>query len=312
MNILDAPDAITEPGAYQMSAIEYHADPCPEPSLSSSIANLILDASPLHAWTAHPRLNPAWKPAPHSPRLALGTACHALLLGVANHLCIVDADSYLTKAAQMERDDAILQGLVPVLEPQAERAQLIAEKAREQLRQRELAELADGKGDAEVTIAARDAYGTWLRSRLDWWSPDRRVLVDYKTYAGYASPERCATHAAGMGYDVQDAFYQRAVAAAFPELAGRLSFRLVVQEIDEPFALSVIEISEADRHVAQRKVATAIETWNACREANRWPAYPAGVQRVTLPEWHQKRWLDQELEREEQGERPGDWAFAGR
>ena len=29
------------PGFYSMSAAQYHADPCPEPSLSSSIAKVL-------------------------------------------------------------------------------------------------------------------------------------------------------------------------------------------------------------------------------------------------------------------------------
>ena len=41
-----------EPGIHNLSAEVYHADPCVKPSLSSSIANVLLQQSPLHAWMA--------------------------------------------------------------------------------------------------------------------------------------------------------------------------------------------------------------------------------------------------------------------
>ena len=69
---------ITKPGVYDLPMAEYHADPCPEPSLSSSIIRLLCSASPLHAWTAHPRLNAAYV-AEESDRFDVGTAAHALL-----------------------------------------------------------------------------------------------------------------------------------------------------------------------------------------------------------------------------------------
>ena len=55
-------DRISEPGVYSLPDDAYHADPCPGPSLSSSVAKLMLDRSPLHAWHAHPRLNPNFEP----------------------------------------------------------------------------------------------------------------------------------------------------------------------------------------------------------------------------------------------------------
>ena len=50
---------IEKPGLYlDVPVDDYFADPLPAPSLTQSIAKIILDHSPLHAWHAHPRLNP--------------------------------------------------------------------------------------------------------------------------------------------------------------------------------------------------------------------------------------------------------------
>ena len=98
-----------------MSAAEYHADPCPEPSLSSSIARLILSHSPLHAWTEHPRLNPNYKPE-ESTKFDRGSAAHALLLEGEDRMAVIPFKDYRKDAAQEARDNARLAGKFPVLE----------------------------------------------------------------------------------------------------------------------------------------------------------------------------------------------------
>src|SRR5258708_2254328 len=49
---------ITAPGIYDLDDDDYHQDPAPEPSLSSSIVKLLDQQTPAHAYAAHPRLNP--------------------------------------------------------------------------------------------------------------------------------------------------------------------------------------------------------------------------------------------------------------
>src|SRR5262245_50563917 len=70
---------IDGPGIYDIPLAEYLADPCPAPSLSASIAHILLSQSPRHAWEAHPRLNPHYEPE-EAEAFDLGTAAHAYLL----------------------------------------------------------------------------------------------------------------------------------------------------------------------------------------------------------------------------------------
>ena len=58
----------------------YHADPSPRPSLSSTLARVILDQSPLHAWTRHPRLNPFYE-SEDRKTFDIGRAAHRAVLG---------------------------------------------------------------------------------------------------------------------------------------------------------------------------------------------------------------------------------------
>lgn len=51
------PKAVTIGEIIRLPSAEYHADPAPEPSLSATLAKLLISRSPRHAWMASPRLN---------------------------------------------------------------------------------------------------------------------------------------------------------------------------------------------------------------------------------------------------------------
>ena len=175
------------PGLHTMPAEEYHRDPCPVPSLSSSIGRTIIAASPLHAWTAHPRLNRHYA-AEEKESFDLGSAAHALLLEGADRMVVIDADSYRTKEAKAARDDARSRGLHPVLATKHADVKAMAQRAHDAIaRCPDLGglTLADGKAE-QVAIWREDE--AWMRARFDWISTDRRVILDYKTTGASASP----------------------------------------------------------------------------------------------------------------------------
>ena len=104
------------PGIYEIPATEYHADPCPEPSLSASVARTLMERSPLHAWMKHPKLGGQQEERPAS-KMSLGTAAHSVILqGSWDSIGFIDADSFRTKAARRERDQIIASGGTPLLE----------------------------------------------------------------------------------------------------------------------------------------------------------------------------------------------------
>ena len=83
---------IDNPGIYTIPLVEYIADPCPEPSLSASIAHTIVMESPLHAFIQHPRLNIG--AIEHgSNKMDIGTIVHGMVLeGDESRLVIVEPD----------------------------------------------------------------------------------------------------------------------------------------------------------------------------------------------------------------------------
>lgn len=286
------PDQITEPGVYlDMAAADYFADPCPAPSLTQSVAKILLDRSPLHAYGAHPRLGgEADRAEDYVSAQAIGNAAHKLFLGRGKEIVVIEAPDFRTKEARATRDAVSAEGKVPILAKHYGRAQTMVKRAHEQL---EAFGLAHPVGDTEAVIAWEED-GIWLRSMIDLLSPDRRLVIDYKT-----SGMSCAPHGIGRmmndaGWDVQAAMHERGLFAVDPEGAGRRRHLFIAQENEEPYALTVVQISEAVMTMGRKKIAVAMDIWRRCIESDRWPGYPPEIVMPELPSWAETAWLDRE------------------
>ncbi|MGL4240054.1 MAG: PD-(D/E)XK nuclease-like domain-containing protein [Beijerinckiaceae bacterium] len=272
-----------------IDAAAYHNDPAPEPSLSSSIARVLLDRSAWHAWTAHPRLNSALdtSESDRKRRLQLGSAAHALLLGKGKAIEVIDADTFQSKAAREMRDDAAARGLIVVTRGDYRIAQDMARVAR-----RDLPAIVGSDpfadGQAEVVAMWRDPLGPWCRVMIDWLRPDG-IVYDYKTTAlsAYPDPQTLGRRIADLGYDMQAAFYKRGLEVLKPELRGRLRFRFIFQETDEPYGLTVVELDGMAEEMGRRRAAAAISLWHrhlsAGIDIRHWPGYPPGIITIEYP-----------------------------
>src|SRR5437879_7472654 len=117
---------ISEPGLYNLTSEEYQADPCPTASLSAGIVEILTRESPLHAWHAHPRLNPGYKEEVKT-EFDIGQSAHALLFQGIDNMTVFDpaeypnakgggvATGWTNKAIRTARDEARAQGRIPVL-----------------------------------------------------------------------------------------------------------------------------------------------------------------------------------------------------
>jgi hypothetical protein len=274
---------IDRPGCYAISAAEYHADPVATPSLSSSVARMLLAQSPYHAWYAHPRLNPAHV-LQYADRFDLGTAAHAYILQGASPFAVVEADSWQTKAAREQRDVARAAGKVAILVEQWCRVQAMARAVRARLLVHGASPrpLAD-PGEAEQCLVWQDTGGVWCRALLDWRHIGADVIDDLKTVGGSAEPDAFIRGALYRErYDLQAAFYARGYRAVF----GREpAFRFVAVEQEAPHAVSVVGLAPLAMDVADRAVARAIEQWRRCVASDIWPAYPRAVCYAEAPPW---------------------------
>lgn len=274
-------------------AAQYHADPCKSPSLSSSIAKVLLDRTPRHAWHAHPRLNPNWEPEENS-KFDLGTVAHAIILGRGAKYEIIDAQDWRTKAAQSARDEARANGKTPILRSQFDSAGIMADEALDHLAHVKEARLMFAEGAAERVLIWRDG-DAMCRCMIDWHGPTPTDVWDIKTTDVSLSDNALARLIVNLGYDLSAAFYLRGLTALFPELAGRFKWRWIFCETSEPFEVRVIEPSAEMLAMGDRKAALAIAKWSRCIKDNNWPGYAPAITRLEAPSWATDRQLEREM-----------------
>lgn len=273
---------------------EYHADPCAVPSLSSSIAKVMLDQSPRHAQTQHPKMGGVRRE--DSKVFDRGALVHKLVLGKGRDVVVVEAPDWRTKAAQAARDDARDEGKIPVLEDDYLEAAWAAKAIVEQLDA--IGIVLDG--ESEVAIAWQELSGrgpVWCRGMLDHVIVrDRRaVIYDLKTCRS-AHPSACARAVLNYGYDVQAAAYPRALQQLMPQLNGRVDFVFIFAEPRAPFAVTPGRLDDVLRTRGEERWTEAYTAWGdrmfaAKREGDvldltaPWPAYANGIVTFEAPGW---------------------------
>jgi hypothetical protein len=263
----------------QMTADEYHADPAQTPSLSASVGKILMSKSAYHAWLAHPRLNPKYQ-AEESGTFDIGTAAHALLLeGSRAKICVIEADDWRTKAAKEARDQARASGLTPILARHNVAVIRMVDAAKAFIETTELSGIFQD-GAPEQTLVWKD-NGVACRSRLDWLTKDRRVILDYKSSAS-AQPDWFSRQIANMGYDFQAAFYLRGLKACGHPNA---QFVFLAQEVEPPHACSLHGIAPSMFAIAEAKVQRAIDLWRQCLTTGKWPAYDNRVHWAEATAW---------------------------
>lgn len=269
---------VAEPGIYEMPAAAYHADPCPEPSLSHSVARLVHKRSPLHGKRAHPRFGGQARTATRD--MALGSVVHALMLGRGADIVRIDADSYRTKAAQEARDAAQAQGAIPILTSEFEHAELMAAVARHAL-ERFLSASADGFLYEPVAIGLEGT--SWRRAMMDTLAGGLWLGLDFKT-CECAAPEEFGLRIR-KDYATQEAFYRHVLSLIDPAGARTRRFLFMAQERDCPEAITFHETDPALLEIAEGEMKRARELWDESVAAQEWAAYPIGPHPVAPAPW---------------------------
>ncbi len=266
-------------GLFNIAASEYHADPCEQPSLSSSIARILINQSPAHALIAHPRLNHDYESSDEA-KFDLGTVAHGVLLEGDGSVEIIDAADWRTNAAKDAAVVARAKGRTPLLAKDWARVEAMTTSARKQLEYVDADPPLFTDGRPEQTLVWQED-GVTCRCLIDWLRDDRATVDDYKTTAASAEPGAWTRTMLNIGADVQVAFYLRGLEALgfYPE------WRYVVQENYAPYALSVVTIGPAMLARAAEKVDAAIEKWRECITSGNWPAYTRSVTELQLPAW---------------------------
>ncbi|MFC0384371.1 PD-(D/E)XK nuclease-like domain-containing protein [Muricoccus vinaceus] len=274
---------IIEPGTYpDVPAAAYHADPCPAPSLSASIAHKLETQSALHAWAAHPRLNPDHDAGASTEAQEVGTALHALIIEGRDMIDGHPFPDWRTKVAQAARDASRAAGRIPLLEEKAAELWECASSVRKNLAVHEAADaFTDGVPEAVMAWQEETPWGPiWCRSRVDWLGA--AFLDDLKTTTGSAHPDTWSKKLLPDGYALQAAFYLRGARAL-----GRRprAFRFIVAEQKPPYGVTVMQLAPDLMAIAEDAVERAMEAWAWSLRENRWPGYPTRICHAEARSW---------------------------
>lgn len=275
-----------KPGIYNMPAPQYHADPCPVPSMNAGLIGPLLDESPAHAFVAHPRLDGSKRFVP-SEASDNGSVAHGLLFEGVSNMVEVKAEDWRTKDARLARDAARAEGKTPALTKQVDAVKgMAAAASRIWTRNEDLKNYpqADGVGEQSIfwTETDPDGFVHWFRIRPDWISNDRRMVIDGKFTMTSANPTSFERHMRRMDFHSRAAFYLRGIKAVFGTKA-RYVFLAVEQQ--PPFEGLPCEFSKLHLEEGEARAEEAIALWKQCMRSKVWPGYGNRIHVVDLPAW---------------------------
>lgn len=275
------------PGVYEISEEDYHRDPVPGRSLSSSGARKLLPPS-CPALFRHELFNP---PTP-SKEFDLGHAAHRLVLGAGQDFVVVNKPDWKSSAARAARKEAHEAGCVPLLAHEHAQVRAMADA----LRRHPVAAglFAPGRGLPEQTLIWQDGpSGIWRRARLDWLphpTPNRMIIADYKTTRS-AEPAAIQRAVHSYGYHCQASWYLDGVVEL--GLADAPAMVFVFQEKEPPYLVTLVELDSMALHVGRSLNRRAINLYRECVETDTWPGYSDEIALVTLPVWAENRFLQE-------------------
>jgi hypothetical protein len=289
---------IDKPGIYRnIDVAEYHADPAPTPSLSQSLAKILIDQSPLHASVAHPRLTTAHDVDDDTEKYVkakvIGDAAHKLMILRGKDMAVADFDDWRKKEAKEFREAAEANGQLPILREHMDTATKIVFAGQKQLFDHQEGDCFT-KGAGEVALIWQEGP-IWFRCLVDWLHDDLRTIDDYKTTGMSVAPHVLGARAADGGWHIQAAMIERGLDVLDPDNAGRRKYRFVAQEQNAPYGLNVMVMTEHWLTMGRKQLQYAVDRWSICIAANNWPGYPPFAVMPEFPGFKENNWLQREL-----------------
>jgi len=273
--------------SYNYPEDKYRADPCETPSLSQSIAKILVSQSERHARDAHPRLG--GKPFRTTHAMDVGTICHALMLGKPlPEVELIPFDDYKTKLARERRDEAIARGVIPLKNKEyGEQGSLVssAQIIREKLRH---IGIWFEPEHCEVAMFW-SKNGCQCKARID--NIEGPKALDLK-FTECAHPDFIDRQVKSMGYDIQHAAYTEAIRELVSvDSDGQDDFTLLFCETSEPYCITPARLSHEAAMIGKMKWQYAQRRWAECLATNVWREYvePGATHVVEASTWDMER-----------------------
>lgn len=257
----------------------YYGDLCNgpnhPPTLTQSIARLLIHKSPMHAWRSHPRLGNVEQDT--TDAMEKGTVIHAMLSGDIEPVgvTVLDHENYRSKAARDARDRLRAAGITPMLRHEYEEcvgaAVSVLKYSIGQLAGLGVSMAGQKEGVALWTERASNGNEVHCRARIDLWD-GLTWIDDYKTTTN-AHPDVVQAKIISDGLDLQGACYRSALSKLFPQRAEELRFRNLFVEVREPHLITPIIHDDSVNLLGLSKWKRAIDIWERCLRTGVWPGY---------------------------------------
>lgn len=254
------------------------------PRLSPTIAKIMIERSPLHAWQAH-RLLGGGNGKESTDAQNVGKVLEAIIFnqpvqGPDSQFAILDFDNYKKAAAQEARDDALAHDKTPILKRELEvhiAAGVIIKK-----RLADQGVVFEGGEYQKRVEWTCGLTGANCKGFLDYFHGG--VIWDLKCVSD-ASPRKVQRSFVDYCWDIQRAAYVDAIETTIPALAGRSRMVYAFAETEPPYAVHLYEADGAMRELGENKWHRAKQLWVECLENNHWPGYFSGIGQITPLPW---------------------------
>ena len=254
------------------------------PRLSPSIAKILIEKSPAHAFQAH-RLLGGRKDDNFSEAKDRGLILESIIFGFGLNSVrfkIIQADSYRTNDAKNQRNEARDNGQIPILDCDCQEyldlGNILVKKINQQ-------GIHFNNGEFQKHVEWNSIEGVDCHGYLDYYKHSSATIIDLKIMDD-VSPKKFAKSFIDFGYDIQASAYIEGIETICPELLGRVNMLFIACESSSPHIVQLYEMSGMMRSLGQSKWQFAKDKWKQCMEDEYWPGYFEGIGRLEPMPWH--------------------------
>ena len=223
----------------------------------------------------------------------IGTILHAILLEGKNIDDItqrIEFNDYRKKEAQQQRDDAINNGLTPILLKDYDKVCSSISTIKQNLKEFGVDfynNFVHGKSEVSLFTMLKNVQ---CKARIDKIGQDEQSLYDVKCVIGNASPYTADKYIYSNNHHLQAGLYSL-VYEKIKNLKN-IKFTFILIEQNPPHEISLITLEDDALSWAKKEVISLLENWHNCVKKDAYTGYSRHEVTIMPPAWHIKQQED--------------------